>query len=216
MKLSNAIATVSLGVLVNIGAATSQEPTRENLIPAAIPSEAKTTKTNNDSRRIMIEIQGAVLRPGVYAISPETRIYEAIERAGGLVDHAEIRDINIASRLIDGSVLSIPYQHNYNNHAQATAAQLNPPAYTRSAVPMAPVAATERNNDSGGEVTPKCININSASQKELEALPGVGEKTAQKILQYRALQPFEQIEDLLNVQGIGEKRLASWQSQLCL
>ena len=204
-----------LGLLTCAEMIFSQEPTQTINAPSEMNKADTSTQTNTNRSRIMVEIQGAITRPGAYEFSPETRIYEAIKKAGGAIEHAEIRDINIAARLIDGSVLTIPYRQNYQNASQATAAQLNPSAYTRSGSQSTSPPPARENNDSGGEES-GCINLNTASQEALERLPGVGEKTAQKIIQYRTLQPFQQLEDLLNVQGIGEKRLAAWRPQLCL
>ncbi len=163
---------------------------------------------------IMVEVQGAVPNPGIYRFRAGTRIQDAMERAGGPSTMAEIRDLNIAARLIDGSVLSVPYQQQHGNVTQATAAQLNPPSYTRSGwrggeeVPILPGAAV-------GSST-RCVNLNTATQQELEELPGVGPKTAAKIMRYREQQPFASPEDLRNIQGIGEKKLESLRRLICV
>ena len=183
-------------------------PVAETLLeaPAVIPIGPDAPESLA-SGRLMVEIQGAVALPGVYSFPPEARVHDALEKAGGPLDYAEIRDINIAAALVDGSVLSVPYRSQDNGSIQPGAADLNPPGYTRSGwtetttaspvpaagIPAAPVSAK--------------VNINTATQAELETLPGVGEKTAEKIMRHRETQPFTQVDDLGYVQGIGEKRL---------
>ena len=157
--------------------------------------------------RLMVEIQGAVVLPGVYSFPPEARVHDALEKAGGALAFAEIRDINIAAALVDGSVLSVPYLQQEDRAVQPGAADLNPPAYTRSGWTDTTTASTAP--APGVTPAPKStkVNINTATQVELETLPGVGEKTAEKIMRHRESQPFTQVDDLGFVQGIGEKRL---------
>jgi len=186
----------------------------EALPVPGVPSDISATQETENKTpqsaapgRMMVEIQGAVLSPGVYSFPTDARVYDALEKAGGPLDHAEIRDINIAAALVDGSVLSVPYQQQEGGPIQPGAADLNPPSYTRSgwtdtttatALPAPGVAAAP--------VSGK-VNINTATQSELETLPGVGEKTAEKIMRHRETQRFTHVDDLGYVQGIGEKRL---------
>jgi competence protein ComEA len=158
----------------------------------------------------MVEIQGAVAAPGMYSFPGNARVYDALEKAGGASENAEIRDINIAATLLDGSVLSIPYRQNDGQIALPGAADLNPPAYTRSGwreSPSGKVGPGSATSREGVPDSPAKVNINTATQAELETLPGVGEKTAEKIMRHRETQPFTHVDDLGFVQGIGEKRL---------
>jgi competence protein ComEA len=181
------------------------------LVPYPAPSvedtEAPSAAEDITSSRLMVEIQGAVASPGVYSFPAEARVHDALEKAGGALEYAEIRDINIAAALVDGSVLSVPYQQQERGPQQPGAADLNPPGYTRSGwtdTSTANVPVT-----TGGALAPVSakVNINTATQAELETLPGVGEKTAEKIMRHRETQRFTQVDDLGFVQGIGEKRL---------
>jgi competence protein ComEA len=191
---------------VEFGTAVSISPAMPEPDPEPAPSSQVTD--------IMVEVQGAVSNPGTYRFPTGARIHDAMDRAGGATTVSEIRDLNIAARLLDGSVLSVPYQQQHGNITQATAAQLNPPGYTRSGwgggeeVPISPGAAV-------GSGT-RCVNLNTATQQELEELPGVGPKTAAKIMRYREQQPFASPEDLRNIQGIGEKRLESLRGLVCI
>lgn len=153
----------------------------------------------------MIEVQGAVTTPGVYALEADARIYDALMAAGGPRAEADLSDLNIAARLVDGSVLTVPYRAAWPGDGTPGASALNPPAYTRSGwqgVGPSSIAVGAVAAPAGGR-----ININSATQAALEKLPGVGPKTAEKIIRFREMQPFASVEDLQYVQGIGEKRL---------
>jgi competence protein ComEA len=173
-------------------------------------SEAIATSQPQPLASVMVEIQGAVATPGIYSFPGDARVFDALQKAGGALDSAEIRDINIAAVLLDGSVLSIPYRQQNARVAMPGAADLNPPAYTRSgwAESSEEKARPGSTPTSGATVgAPSRVNINTATQAELETLPGVGEKTAEKIMRFRETQPFTQVDDLQYVQGIGEKRL---------
>ena len=163
---------------------------------------------------IQVEIQGAVHRPGAYAFAPETRLYEALRRAGGITASAEIRDLNIAAPLRDGSVLTVPSQESHSTPSVATAAQLNPAEYTRSG--WFQEGAGPQSTTAVGGTPSNCTDLNRATSAELEALPGVGPKTAEKIIRYREQQPFTQVEDLRNVQGIGDTRMETLRPLICV
>lgn len=163
---------------------------------------------------IQVEIQGAVNNPGAYAFPADTRLFEALQRAGGPSSSAEIRDLNIAAPLLDGSVVTVPEQHSAESPYPATAALLNPPAYTRSGWLQQEGATSPVQN---GNTTPRgCVDLNRATASELESLPGVGPKTAEKIIRYREQQPFTTVEDLRNVQGIGDTRMQTLGPLICV
>ncbi len=164
--------------------------------------------------KIQVEIQGAVQRPGAYAFAPGTRLYEALQRAGGVTASAEIRDLNIAAPLRDGSVLTVPGEISHSSPSGATAAQLNPAEYTRSG--WFQEGAGPQSRTAVGGTRSGCTDLNHATSAELEALPGVGPKTAEKIIRYREQQPFTQVEDLRNIQGIGDKRMETLRSLICV
>jgi competence protein ComEA len=129
---------------------------------------------------VYVHVDGAVVSPGVYALPSGARIFEAIAAAGGPTDDADARELNLAARVADGQKLVVP--------ALAPVAELGDQASTPvSAAPVAtvPAAAGPR------------ININTASQRILETLPGIGPVTAGRIIEYRqANGPFTRIEQL--------------------
>lgn len=128
---------------------------------------------------IVVHITGAVPRPGVYALPQGARVQDLISAAGGFLAEAQKTDINLAALLEDGQKLDIPYLEG-----------------------ISPVLATPE--EAVVVTTTELININIASQAELESLPGIGPTTAQKIIEYRdANGPFLNPEDIINVPGIG-------------
>lgn len=149
----------------------ARNPTGQAVMLRPVPTE----------KPIVVQISGAVPRPGVYALAQGSRVQDAISAAGGFLADAEKTGINLARALEDGEQLDIPYMEG------ASPVILEAPAATE-----APVASTE------------LININFASQPELESLPGIGPTTAKKIIDYREQNgPFLTTEDIINVSGIG-------------
>jgi len=135
---------------------------------------------------VVVEVRGAVEAPGVYELSPAARLQDAIETAGGLTAEADLSTVNLARRLRDGELIVI--------------LALPVPGST----PMVPFAdAGDRANADESGVR---ININSATAKELEALPGVGEVIAARIVAYREQNgPFRAVDDLIHVEGVSDQ-----------
>ena len=179
------------------------------------PTQTNTNPPINTPSTIRVEVQGAVQKPGAYRMDAGDRIQDALIRAGGPLDDAEIRDLNIAARILDGSVLSVPFQTLHGGPQESTAAQLNPAAYTRSGWRSPDTVGGTPGITATPATTRPCIDLNSATQQELETLPGVGPKTAAKILRHRANQPFTSIDDLRAINGIGDQRIATMRPFLC-
>lgn len=135
--------------------------------------------TKDDSNTdIYVHICGAVINPGVYQVPAGTRVYQALELAGGSSDDAYLSGINLADKLADGQKVYIPAEGENAEGILST--------------------------DSGG-VQPVMININTASEAELMTLPGIGQSRAKDIINYRVKNGlFESIDDIMKVSGIKE------------
>ena len=127
-----------------------------------------------------MDIGGAVEEPGVYEVAKDTRLFEVIEMAGGLSEDADPDHVNRASFVEDGQKIIIPVKGSEYTD-DGTAAAFSPEA------------------DSG------LININTASADELKTLSGIGDVTAEKIIEYRSSTAFKSKEDIMSVDGIGSK-----------
>jgi competence protein ComEA len=139
---------------------------------------------------IAVYITGAVNSPGVVYLPRQSRILNAIEAAGGLTSDADFETINPAARINDGERITI-----YSQSSQATRAVLTS------------TASGNINRTRAGTALPTVsypININTASQQDIESLPNIGPAKASQIITYRQQNgPFKTINDIQNVPGIG-------------
>lgn len=136
-------------------------------------------ETESVSESVYVYVCGAVAAPGVYEVSADSRIYEAVEQAGGMLDTAKTEAVNLAEPLTDGQMIRIPFQ------GEETATQEE--------------AATQNGSiRSDGKV-----NINTASAEELMTLKGIGQTRAEQIIAYREKHgAFASIEGIMEVDGI--------------
>ncbi len=139
---------------------------------------------------ITIYITGAVNSPGVYTLPEGMRITDAVNEAQGLKEDADVEEINLAEVMTDGMHIQIP---------------------TKGQIDEA-VTAVETTSKKSGKV-----NINTASQEELENLSGIGPSTAEKIIKYRTeIGKFKAIEDLKEISGIGEGKFNKIKDMICV
>ena len=151
---------------------------------------------------IIVDVGGAVNSPGVIELPEGSRIYQAIEKAGGVTMDGDLSQINQAILLNDCDKLYIP---TFQDGEKQTTSSNN-----HQGVGL--ISASSANSNSDGRV-----NINTASQEELETLNGVGPVTANKIIDYRTANGrFDAIENIMEVPGIGEKTFASLKDRLCI
>lgn len=152
---------------------------------------------------VVVDVKGAVRRPGVYRVATGARVLDAVERAGGLAARADRRGVNLAARVVDGGEVVVPRRGERGGSATASS-------------PMAGAAgASAAAGGAAAADAPLALDINTASATELEQLDGVGPATAAKIVAYRDQHgPFGSIEELDAVSGIGEAKLAAIRTQL--
>jgi competence protein ComEA len=136
---------------------------------------------------VTVHMAGAVERPGLYRLAAGSRVDDALKAAGGPTEEGDPDALNLAALLRDGEKITLP--------VKGAAPIANP-----GAVVQYPA------NLPGGTSTDGKVNINQATQAELESLPKIGEVLAQRIIDYRAkIGAFQTLEQLQEVSGIGEK-----------
>lgn len=147
-------------------------------------------QTEKEVQKIIIHVAGQVANPGVVQLEEGARITDAISAAGGILEKADLQDINLARILEDGMKIYIPSIEERNENFEK-------------------VDQNSEMTDKSGQTTKRNgkVNINTASKKELTTLEGIGETTADRIIEYRKeIGKFKTIEDLKNVKGIGDAK----------
>lgn len=167
-------------------------------------------KTTNEEEvysddTIKIHISGEINKEGIVELKPNSRLADAIDKAGGVKENADTDKINLAYILEDGMKIRIPNKNEKNvkeNNEQIS----NNKDITDSYISKSSGVVTNENNNEEGNKTSK-VNINTATQTELETLPGIGPSTASKIIAYRKEKgKFKNIEELKDVSGIGNSK----------
>jgi competence protein ComEA len=126
---------------------------------------------------IKVYVTGLVKNPGVYTMKEGERIIDAINRAGGPLEEADLTNINLAQKVKDEQMIIVPKKGETNN--------------------ISPTSTIQKNQK---------ININTATKEELQTLPGIGPVTAERIIEFRESKgSFKKIEDIMNVPRIGPK-----------
>jgi competence protein ComEA len=152
--------------------------------PAVAPLRAPASQRATAAKLLVVDVAGAVRRPGLYRLRSGSRIDDAIAAAGGPTGKAQLEAVNLAAPVADGEQVVVP-----GRGAVGAAAAVTPPAAGSS--PSAP------------------LDLNTATVEQLDSLPGIGPVTAQKIVDYRQVHgAFHSVAELEGVPGIGAGRLA--------
>lgn len=156
----------------------------EQIVINTFDEDSSISQDNESSKKLLkVDIQGNVVRPGVYEFEEDQIIDDAIKKAGGLTDDADVdyidKNLNRAEKLKDQQKIYIPAKGESKSNID-----------------------NSDNNDVLGENNePGKVNINTASLEELDSLPGIGPSYAKKIIEGR---PYSSIEDIKGVKGIGD------------
>ena len=141
---------------------------------------------NSEKSGIYVYICGEVINPGVYELSGDSRIYEAVDAAGGFTENAARECVNLASKVSDGMQITI-----YNREEAASL--------------QADSASVGGNAGKSGTSGSGLVNLNTATKEELMTLKGIGESKAEDIIRYREKSGgFKKIEDIMKISGIKE------------
>ena len=156
-------------------------PVEVSTAPSGATASAPASASPSPEVIVLVDVAGWVRDPGVYEFTEGARVIDAIDAAGGARTGALLEALNLAAPLADGTQILVPREGQEG---------VAPPPVT------------------GGAVAGGLINVNTATNTELEELPGVGEVIAQAIVDYRTENgPFTSVDQLLDVSGIGDATL---------
>ena len=159
---------------------------RETELPQSPPVFESVTSTSTTQLQVLVHAAGAVRHPGLHSLPSGSRVADLIEAAGGVDDTVDIDRINLAAPVSDGERVWLP------RRGEPVPAQLTSPS--------------DVSGDAADESRP--LDLNTATQQQLDELPGVGPATAAAILAERKSRGrFASVEDLLDVRGIGTAKL---------
>lgn len=192
--------------------------------PGSGAPDGPVTGTTVPPREVRVHVAGAVKRPGVYSLPADARIVDAVRAAGGSTVSADLERINLAQSVLDAEQIFVPRRG--TSRTATTVAPRHRPRRTSpaSSTPVSapgaisPESSQPSSGSSGAPVGPAGkVNLNTATTEELDTLPGVGPATARAIVSYRTRRgPFAKVEDLLNIDGIGPKKLESLKAHVVL
>lgn len=189
----NPIATLAFVFLLGAGITAAGLALSNRIRPAPIeilpPPPAPTAAPTATPAPVRVYVNGQVIAPAVYQLPGGSIVQQAIEAAGGLTAAADVTAVNLAQPLFDGAQVYIP--------------SVSEPVATPGSTVVMPGAPAD-----GDPTTPDgLVNINTATQAALEALPGIGPTLAQRIILYRESHgPFAETEHIMQVEGIGQGR----------
>lgn len=182
-KFKNALALggfIIFAIIVGLFVSRSESKTDTDNVEGII-QEAEETSTEN---LFFVYVVGAVYKPGVVEVEEGTRLYQVIQKAGGALETADLSKINLASIVKDEQKITVPYIENKEDKVN--------------------------DNSANVQAGVRLVNINTASEAELQTLNGIGASTAKKIVDYRNQNgDFNTVEEIMNVSGIGQSKFDS-------
>ncbi|HEM5108676.1 TPA: helix-hairpin-helix domain-containing protein [Streptococcus suis] len=151
--------------------------------------EETSTEASKELSQLVVDVKGAVAKPGLYTLEEGSRVNDAVDAAGGLTSQADPKSINLAQKLSDEAVVYVASKDENISVVASTT--------TSSAM------SQEEKNTS-------LVNLNTATEADLQTISGIGAKRATDIIAYReANGGFKSVDDLNNVSGIGDKTMES-------
>ena len=157
-----------------------------------VPASGESAAGRESAGTVFVDVSGCVKHPGVYEVTSTSRVFEVIEKAGGVTKDADTSSINQAEPVTDGQKINVPDK--------------------KGELPVQGSSAAAEQQSPDGKVS-----INTADSEELQKIPGVGPVTAENIISYRENNgSFKSIDDIKNVSGIGEKTFEKMKSTIVL
>ncbi len=219
----------------DINKVSEESLSNDNFLESNLKSDKEIKKDDSDDEgfnedknsinKILVHIDGAVNNPGIVKLDENSRLLNAIECAGGLTAEADITKINLASYLEDGIKVYIPSKSDGDNVVFNTENSYFE-TYNQASSGENIKINSEKNDNTQNKSSKKQVlnnkwtskvNINKANAEELKTLPGVGEGTASKIIEYRNKNgKFKKIEDIKEVNGIGNNKYEKIKEYICI
>lgn len=168
---------------------------------AYVCPKTETPVSEEENDEIVVDIKGAVVKPGIYRVEKNAIVQDIITLAGGLTADADTSNLNLSKKVTDEMVITV-YTHEEVKDLEKQDA----------------IVETGKETDETEEdISNGLVSINTASLEELLTLPGIGEAKAKSIIQYREnCGKFTKKEDLLNISGIGEKVYAELEAYITI
>jgi competence protein ComEA len=192
--------------LVETSATRTQEKDskKEKSKKLADTHETESSKTDEkSSEKIMVDVKGAVKNPGVVEVKADMRVKDAVNLCGGFSPDADTNDVNLAQSVKDQMVIYV--------------SKIGEEKKTQ----VAGTVQGDNSNGNTGEASNQSVgdtgtvDINQATVEDFQKLNGIGQKKAEKIVQYREQNgPFKSVDDLKNVSGIGEKTIDNFKDSV--
>lgn len=233
-KIVIIVITVIIAGVGYFAYATETEKQNETNLEIAKTEEKEDDEKENKEEKIIVHLSGAVEKEGIIELNENSRMADAIEKAGGIKENACIDEINLAYKLEDGMKIYIPTKEECKKQTTLNGTEINTgKTNSGGASSNGGTSSTSTTNNGGTTINGSTsitgttsnggtsitgtfdnnmkkqgkVNINTASQTELETLPGIGPSTALKILNYRKEKgKFKKIEDIKEVSGIGDSK----------
>lgn len=176
----------------------------------------KDEETIEKVEEYMVDIKGEVNNPGIYKLKKGSRVIDVVGEAGGLTESADTSVINLSKKITDEMVIIIYSRQEVENWV-ATKQQeeyLQKKCLLEEEGQVENDACIEEKTDPEEKQPSAMVNINTATKEELMTLSGIGETKAEAIISYREKTPFQKIEDLKNVSGIGDSTFEEIKSNI--
>lgn len=191
------VACIVLVVLALVRFVPTETSASQDFEAPAQAEEQAASEQDSDVRQVGVDVEGAVASPGLYLVSADARVNDAVAAAGGMTSDADRQRVNLAQKVEDGMQVYVPSRE-------------EAPAATGTTTTGAGQASSS--GASKGKV-----NLNTASAEELQTLSGIGPSLSQRIIDYRqANGHFKSVDDLRKVSGIGDTRFKSLKDLVCV
>ena len=161
---------------------------------SVVLESAGTSESDLPAKEITVYVTGAVNKPGLVKVAEGARAADAVNACGGLLPTADSEKVNMAQALKDGQQLKVPEKNPAANGSQ-----------------------NDRSNMSKSADNGERVNINTADERTLDTLPGIGPAMAKRIIEYRETEgAFQSIEDIKKIRGIGDAKFAKLKDKICI